>query len=71
MAVIIHNIRFWGKNALESIGISLAAAVVLLMLSGMRSVVYSQEGFWMVVLSLFPYYLVLAGVFMVAMLVLS
>lgn len=71
MAVIIHNIRFWGKNALESIGISLAAAVVLLMLSGMRSVVYSEEGFWMVVLSLFPYYLVLAGGFMVAMLVLS
>lgn len=69
---MIRNVKFWGKNVLESIGISLAAAVVLLLFMGiMGSDISDEAGFWEFMMGVFPYYLLLSGVFVVAMLAVS
>ena len=71
MAAIARNIRFWGKNTLEGIGISLAASVGLLIFTGLGGTVYTGESTWTVILSLLPYYLVFSGMFVNAMLALA
>lgn len=71
-SVLARNVKFWGKNTLESLGISLAgAAAVLLFLVAAGTDYSGQEGLLSYLTQLFPYYLFVAGVFVNAILAIS
>lgn len=62
------SLNFWGKNCLESIGISLAGAALLFLFFGMGRGIY-KAGDGVEILALVPYYIFLAGGFCGLMLV--
>lgn len=69
MAMLRGTIRFWGKTCLEYIGLSLFAAIVMIIF-----VAVSRENVgdgWLSVLSIFPYYLLIAGIFLMIVLLVS
>ena len=63
------SIRFWGRACLQCIGISVVAALILLVFAaGGRE---GLNGGWLSVVSVFPYYLLIAGAFLLAMVLIS
>ena len=70
--ILARNVKFWGKNTLGSLGISLAgAAAVLLFLVAAGTDYSGQEGLLSYLTQLFPYYLFVAGVFVNSILAIS
>lgn len=62
----MRNIKFWGRNYLECLGLSACAAIVLILFFGIGSRNIGESGIGgmlLAAISLFPYYLVMAGAF--------
>ena len=65
MEVLLRNVKFWGKNTLEILGISVAGAAAMLLFLGVAGTDYSgQEGVFSYMAQLYPYYLYIAGMFL-------
>lgn len=70
----MRNIKFWGRNCLECLGMSAGAAIVLILFFGIGSGNIGDGGIGGMLLAeiaLFPYYLVMAGAFVVLMVTIS
>lgn len=60
----MRHFRYWGKNWLIFVGMAAAAALVLILVAGLRySDASDMGGMIMMELSLFPYYLFVGGLF--------